>query len=79
VEVLQRVCNEYGVPLATAALQFSLRERRIHSTIIGVSSLSRLEAAINDATADLPTELWADLEAVVPAGIALDRQGSATE
>jgi D-threo-aldose 1-dehydrogenase len=72
VAALQGVCDSFGVPLATAALQFSLREPRIHSTIVGVSALPRLEAAIDDATADLPAELWAELEAVVPPGIALD-------
>jgi len=72
VHELTRVCDAHGVTLASAALQFSMGESRIHSTVVGVSSLARLEAALRDATADLPAELWADLEAVVPAGIALD-------
>lgn len=73
VEALQRVCNKFDVPLATAALQYSLREPRIHSTIVGVSSLPRLKATIDDATVDLPEEIWAELDAVVPPGIAFDR------
>ncbi len=72
VEGLQRVCDSFGVPLATAALQFSMRDERIHSTVVGVSSLPRLEAAIDDATATLPDDLWAALDEVVPEGIALD-------
>ncbi|RKR75266.1 aldo/keto reductase [Frondihabitans australicus] len=72
VTALQRVCDDFGVPLGTAALQFSVRERRIHSTVVGVSSLPRLEAAIDAATQALPDELWAALDAVVPEGIALD-------
>ncbi|RPE77976.1 MULTISPECIES: aldo/keto reductase [unclassified Frondihabitans] len=72
VNGLQGVCDSYGIPLQTAALQFSIREPRIHSTVVGVSSLPRLESAIDDATAALPEALWAELDAVVPAGIALD-------
>nr|WP_286346823.1 aldo/keto reductase [Frondihabitans sucicola] len=71
-EAVRLLCDEYGVPLAAAALQFSLREPRIHSTVVGVSSLPRLEAAIDDAQLVIPDDLWAAIEDVVPAGIALD-------
>lgn len=71
-EAVRLLCDEYGVPIAAAALQFSLREPRIHSTVVGVSSLPRLEAAIDDASLAIPDDLWAAIEDVVPEGIALD-------
>lgn len=71
-EAVRLLCDEYDVPLAAAALQFSMREPRIHSTVVGVSSLPRLEAAIDDAQLVISDELWAAIEDVVPEGIALD-------
>jgi D-threo-aldose 1-dehydrogenase len=71
-DAVRLLCDDYGVPLAAAALQFSLREQRIHSTVVGVSSLPRLEAAIDDAALAIPDDLWAAIEDAVPAGIALD-------
>jgi len=35
------ICQEYGVPLPAAALQFSLRDPRIHATIVGMGSLEQ--------------------------------------
>jgi D-threo-aldose 1-dehydrogenase len=73
VEAMTRLCAETGVPLAAAALQFSLREPRIHSTIVGVSSPARYRAAEESARVDIPFDLWQRLDAVAPpASAALD-------
>jgi D-threo-aldose 1-dehydrogenase len=37
VERMAQVCDRYGIPLAAAALQFSLRQPRIKSTVVGFS------------------------------------------
>src|SRR5437588_2785891 len=69
-EVLERahkvatICSSYGVPLAAAALQFSLRDPRITSTIVGMSRPERLAETITLAQYPLPAELWAELETV---------------
>jgi D-threo-aldose 1-dehydrogenase len=55
-----------GVPLAAAALQFSLRASFIDSTVVGVSSPSRVAETLDLAGTHIPDELWADLEALVP-------------
>ena len=39
---LEALCQEHGVPLAAVALQFSLRDPRIVSTIVGISKPERL-------------------------------------
>ena len=61
---LDVVCRRHGVPLAAAALQFSLRDPRIHSTIVGMSKPERVAQTEALARHPLPEELWAEIEAV---------------
>jgi D-threo-aldose 1-dehydrogenase len=65
---LERVCQRHGVPLAAAALQFSLRDRRLASTIVGMTKPGRIKATIELARTPLPESLWAELDAA--AGVA---------
>jgi len=70
---IQRLCDEAGVSLGAAALQFSMREPRVHSTIVGVSDFARWQQTRALAAEDVPDGLWAELEAVRPsAAAALD-------
>jgi D-threo-aldose 1-dehydrogenase len=59
--------DRVGVPLAAAALQFSLRAPFVDSTVVGVSSPERVQQTLDLAAAPVPDELWAELEALVPA------------
>lgn len=56
------VCRRYDVPLAAAALQFSIRERRIACTIVGVSSPKKLPETLTLADLPLPEAIWAELD-----------------
>ncbi|MEV7627793.1 aldo/keto reductase [Actinoplanes sp. NPDC089786] len=58
--------DRFGVPLAAAALQFSLRAPFIDSTVVGVSSPERVQQTLDLTGTPIPDELWADLEALVP-------------
>ncbi|WP_150306878.1 aldo/keto reductase [Planctomonas psychrotolerans] len=58
VRGMQDACREYDVPLAAAALQFSLRDRRIASTVVGMSEPSRIDATVALADHPIPDELW---------------------
>jgi D-threo-aldose 1-dehydrogenase len=60
------VCAEHGVPLRVAALQFSVRDPRISSTIAGVVSPAQFDETIAALAAHVPDELWARLEDVCP-------------
>lgn len=60
------LCDEAGTDLATAALQFSLRDPRIASTIIGSSRPERVAGLINSAAARLPEEFWVRIEELLP-------------
>jgi D-threo-aldose 1-dehydrogenase len=64
VERLEALCREHGVPLAAAALQFSMRDSRIVSTIVGVSKPERMQQTIDLARVAIPDELWPKLDAV---------------
>jgi D-threo-aldose 1-dehydrogenase len=62
------------VPLAAAALQFGLRDSRVHGTIVGASSIDRISSAVEHASVDIPEDLWAQLDTLVPpASVALDQ------
>lgn len=66
VEAMGRAAQDAGVPLGAAALQFSLRDLRVTSTIVGINTLDQLEQTLDWATRPIPDELWVQLEALVP-------------
>jgi D-threo-aldose 1-dehydrogenase len=61
---METICRRAGVPLAAAALQFSLRDPRIVSTIVGVSRPERVEQLVYLARHPISDQMWAELEAV---------------
>lgn len=63
---LADLCARYGVPLAAAALQFSLRNARIASTVVGISRPERLEQTVALARHPIPEEFWS-AASVIPA------------
>ena len=65
-EAMAELCTEHAVDLATVALQFSLREPRISSTIVGMSSRQQLQQSLERAAAPVPEELWQRLDEHVP-------------
>ncbi|MBO3089291.1 aldo/keto reductase [Cellulomonas dongxiuzhuiae] len=66
VEAMRRVCAAHGTDLATAALQFSLRDEQLASTIVGMSRPERVSETLAAAAAVLPDELFDELETLVP-------------
>jgi len=58
------ICARYNVPMAAAALQFSLRDPRITVTIVGMSRPERIQETIAYATHPIPQELWDELLAL---------------
>ncbi len=63
-ERMEAACERYGVPLAAAALQFSLRDARIASTIVGITHPERLAETLQLAQQPIPDVLWAELDAI---------------
>ena len=65
VHAMESACREFGVPLAAAALQFSLRDPRIVSTIVGISRPERVGQTLALAAHPIPDELWERLGSLV--------------
>lgn len=61
VSRIEAVCAAAGVPLAAAALQFSMRDPRVVSTIVGVTRPERIAETERLAAWPIPDELWARL------------------
>lgn len=58
VGAMERLCAEFGVPLAAAALQFSTRDERVTSTIVGMSEPRRVAQTVELLEFAIPDELW---------------------
>lgn len=58
---LEAICARYDVPLGAAALQFSLRDPRITSTIVGMSRPERIDQTIALARHEIPDACWEEL------------------
>jgi D-threo-aldose 1-dehydrogenase len=63
VRAMHEVCARYDVPLPAAALQFSLRDPRITSTVVGVSDPVRVAETAMLAALEIPDAMWAELDA----------------
>ncbi|MFC4170649.1 aldo/keto reductase [Microvirga sp. GCM10011540] len=61
VRRIEAICARHGVPPGAAALQFSMRDERITSTICGVSKPERVEQTIEWACWPIPDAMWEEL------------------
>jgi D-threo-aldose 1-dehydrogenase len=66
IAAMDAVCTTAGIDLATAALQFSLRDLRIDATVVGITSESRIPSLIASAGQHIPDAVWDELERLVP-------------
>jgi D-threo-aldose 1-dehydrogenase len=58
IEKIRSLAREWGVELAAAAVQFSLRSELVDSTVVGVSSLERLAQLHELIGASVPAEFF---------------------
>lgn len=61
---VRRLASDAGVDLSAAALQFSLRHPLVDTTVVGISSLVRLDALADLLAADVPDEFFDAVEAL---------------
>jgi D-threo-aldose 1-dehydrogenase len=64
VRQIASVCAEYDVPLPAAALQFSMRDPRVATTVVGMTRPERVAQTVELANHPIPDELWARIDAV---------------
>jgi D-threo-aldose 1-dehydrogenase len=63
---MTEVCRLWGTDLATAALQFSLRDPTITATVTGFTKQSTLDRTLAAVEVELPDAFWEELESLVP-------------
>lgn len=61
---IEEVCARYGTPPGAVALQFSLRDPRITSTICGVTKPERVAQTLEWARWPVPAAVWEALAAI---------------
>jgi D-threo-aldose 1-dehydrogenase len=64
VRRVEEVCARYGIPMGAAALQFSMRDPRIASTICGVSRPERIQETLDWANWPISAAAWDELLAL---------------
>lgn len=62
VKKVRALADDHRVELAAAALHFSLRDPRVHSTVVGVPSLDRLADLARLIDAEVPDDFFAAVE-----------------
>ena len=61
VKEIEKICKKYNVEMGAAALQFSMKDKRITSTICGVTSVQSIEKNLTWAKTDIPGEFWNEI------------------
>jgi D-threo-aldose 1-dehydrogenase len=61
---IDSICARHRVPMGAAALQFSMRDKRIAATICGVSRPERIAETLAWASYPIPDALWTELAAL---------------
>jgi D-threo-aldose 1-dehydrogenase len=64
IDAFRALCAEWGVEPATAALHFSMRDPRIHTTVVGVNSTERLDELQQHVDATIDDGFWSALDAL---------------
>ena len=58
---IEAIAARYHVPLGAAALQFSLRDRRVTSTVCGVTKPERVKETLDWARLPIPEAFWQEV------------------
>jgi D-threo-aldose 1-dehydrogenase len=64
VRRIEQICAAHGIAPGAAALQFSLHDPRIASTVVGVSRAERVAQTLRWADQAISAETWAELRAL---------------
>lgn len=64
VRAIEAICRRHGVPMGAAALQFSVRDPRVTSTICGVTKPERVAETKRWAAWPIPQAAWDELLAL---------------
>ncbi|PVE96863.1 MULTISPECIES: aldo/keto reductase [unclassified Microbacterium] len=62
---LREACARHDVPLPAVALQFSTRDTRIASTVVGVSAPQRVDELVENDRIRVPADLWNEVADII--------------
>ena len=58
---LEKICLKYNIPLGAAALQFSMKDPRISSTIVGITKKSRINQIVEWSNFEISEDAWTEI------------------
>tara|TARA_B100001057_G_scaffold436962_1_gene468446 strand:- start:2043 stop:3002 length:960 start_codon:yes stop_codon:yes gene_type:complete len=58
---LEKICLKYNIPLGAAALQFSMKDTRISSTIVGITKKSRIDQIVEWSNFEISEDAWTEI------------------
>ena len=58
---LEKTCLKYNIPLGAAALQFSMKDTRISSTIVGITKKSRIDQIVEWSNFEISEDAWTEI------------------
>mgnify|MGYP001340988624 FL=1 len=58
---LEKTCLKYNIPLGAAALQFSMKDPRISSTIVGITKKSRIDQIVEWSNFEISEDAWTEI------------------
>ena len=61
IAAIEHLAAELEVPLPAAAIQFSVRDPRITSTVLGISRPERIQTSVDLSTHPVPDEFWSEV------------------
>ena len=53
--------RDSNIPLGAAALQFSMKDTRISSTIVGITKKSRIDQIVEWSNFEIPEAAWTEI------------------
>jgi D-threo-aldose 1-dehydrogenase len=68
VSTMRSILERESIPLAAAALQFSLRDARVTSTVVGMSSPERVNETVALAEWPISADVWREVESIARLG-----------
>lgn len=66
IEQMADACRDFDTDLRTAALQWSVRDQRVATTVVGFTRGERIGSLLEALTDELPDELWQRLCELLP-------------
>jgi len=64
VRAIETICAKHAVAPGALALQFSIKNDKVTSTIVGISKPERIAETLTWASADIPQAVWDEIEAL---------------